>query len=200
MSSIDGPHQRGGASGGSGRADPPPPNVEDVEMLRRLRSGDRGALERVYEAYSEELYRLAVALTGSPSEAEDVVQEVFLGVPEALKRFEGRSSLWTWLRTITVRCVLMRRRAERRFRDFTRSLIVVFREPEVERAQLERISLERALGGLPEGYRDVLVLKYVEELTHEEIAGTLGISRRASENRLYRARGMLGDALAGEYP
>lgn len=198
MSSMDGPHQRGEASAGKGSADAPVPGFEDVELLRRLRSGDRGALEHVYEEYSGEMYRLAVALTGSPSEAEDVVQEVFLGIPEALKRFEGRSSLWTWLRTITIRCVLMRRRAERRFRDFARSLIVALREREVERAQLDRISLERALGGLPDGYRDVVVLKYVEGLSHAEIAVALGISRRASENRLYRARGMLGDALAGE--
>lgn len=194
---MDGPHQRDGASSGEGEPRPPLPESEDVKVLRRLRSGDRRALERVYERYSEEMYRLAVALTGSTAEAEDVVQDVFLGVPESLRRFEGRSELGTWLRTVTVRCVLMRRRTERRFRS-PPATPRRFALGETERAQLDRIALERALGRLPDGYRSIVVLKYVEELSHGEIAATLGISRRASESRLYRARLLLCDLLAGE--
>ncbi|MGH7540930.1 MAG: RNA polymerase sigma factor [Gemmatimonadota bacterium] len=197
MSSTGGPHQRDGTSGRRGRLDSPAPAFEDVDSLQRLRSGDRRAMERLYVAYIDKMYRLATSLTGSRSEAEDVVQEVFVGLPEALRRFEGRSGLWPWLRTTTIRCVLARRRTERRVGERTRAFFATLRRREVEGSPLDRIALEQAMDEVADAYRDTLMLRYVEGSSHAEIAHALGITRRASESRLRRARGLVGKALPG---
>jgi len=123
-------------------------------------------------------YRLLV----SQADAEDVVHDLFVGLPEALRRYDERGSMDSWLKKIVVRLALSRIRARR---DVP---LAAAPEPETRvRDQVARMEIERALGALSPALRAVLVLKEIEGFSHAEIAGMLGISVAASEVRLHRA-------------
>jgi RNA polymerase sigma factor (sigma-70 family) len=89
----------------------------ESEAVVRARLGEAEALAALYHRHGQQLFGLAWWLTGSHADAEDVVQDLFVGLPEALRRYEERGRLEAWLRAVVVRLVLMRKRAERRRRE-----------------------------------------------------------------------------------
>ncbi len=165
-----------------------PPSV-----IARARAGDPAALAAVFRRHAPELLAVATRLTASRDEAADVVQDLFVGLPEALAHYRERGQFGAWLRRAAVRLALTRLRAARRRRD-----VPADAPPSAAaRAEpvLDRIALERAIGALPESLRVVFVLREVEGYSHAEIAAALGITRAASEVRLFRAVRRLRDAL-----
>jgi len=157
--------------------------------------------ERMVSDHRERVARLAYRLLGWRDEVEDVVQEVFLAALRNLGRFRADSTRSTWLTAITVnKCRSHLRRRLLRLRFFERSPQRVARPVGgAEEAALERESFEqvrRALQKLPARYREVVVLRYLEEMPIAEIAEVLGIFRNAVEVRLNRARARLRADLA----
>lgn len=158
--------------------------VSDAVLASRARDGSADALGSIYVRHAEMLHRLAFRLLGSAQDAEDLVQDLFVGLPEALHRYEERGRLDAWLRTIATRAALMRLRAARRFVDATAEEPLA-RTPEDGLAA--RVTLEHALARLSDALRVVFVLKEVEGYSHAEISNLLGIKAATSEVRLYRA-------------
>lgn len=144
-------------------------------------------LERLYEEHADALYGLAYVLTESAADARDVLQEVFIALPEALTTYEGRAPIGYWLRRVTTRVALTRLRWRRSRREVGLGALgpVVSRDDPA--AVLDRLSVEHLLSELSESQRIVLVLKEFEGLRHEEIAELLGITNAASRARLARA-------------
>lgn len=171
--------------------------VGDVEtdLRERLRRGDPAAAREFYDAYSARIHRfIQHALgPGNNADAEDLLQETFMGLAEALPFFRGQSSLFTFACAIAHRKALsfMRNRARRSelLRDHTTEAVRLIIQPAPDQ------DLKNALGALSAEHREVLVLKYVEELPVSEIAGVLSISEHAVESRLARARKALARAL-----
>lgn len=176
--------------------------VGEEDLLRRLERADPTAFDELVVLYRGRVARLAYRLLGWDSEAEDVVQDVFLAAWKHLKKFRRQSSLWTWLAAVTVnRCRSLRRRRfvrlkflagwhPRRSRT-SREAGTVAAEAET----LERVS--RAVRALPTKLREVAVLRYLEEMSIEQVAAVLKISRNAVDVRLHRARSRLRDMLSG---
>ncbi|MFQ5746507.1 MAG: RNA polymerase sigma factor [Gemmatimonadota bacterium] len=164
---------------------------EERRLLSAVKAGDAAALEAVYRARSQDVYRLALRLTESPADAKDVMQEVFLGLPEALRTYDGSKSFHRWLMRVTTRTALMKMRARRRRREVSLRTLGAFRGSHGEPPVLDRLDVERALERLPEALRSVFVLREIEGFSHEEIAELLGIRRGTSEVRLFRARHLL---------
>ena len=162
-------------------------SVSDADLARALGSVTDGALEELYARRAPELLRLAFHLLGSVDEAEDVVQDVFVGLPVAMRRYEERGAFRSWLRRLTVRTALMQLR--RRQRRPTQSLDTpaALAQSTASDPVLERVDLQAAIAALPDSLRTVFVLFQVEQFTHAEIATMLGIRRGTSEVRLYRA-------------
>jgi RNA polymerase sigma-70 factor (ECF subfamily) len=173
-------------------------NQLEASLRSRLRSGDAEALREVYERYSDDVYRLALRVTASPADAYDVAHDVFVGLPEAVDRYDPGRPFGAWLKGVAVRTALMRVRTARRRREVSvaplRSIGV---RPEAARA-IDRLSLEKAVDRLPADLRTVFVLREVEGMTYEEIADVLGIKKNAAAVRLHRARGRLRDLLREE--
>jgi RNA polymerase sigma-70 factor (ECF subfamily) len=156
------------------------------------------ALARVYERYGDVVYRIAYRLTHSRAEAEDVLQDVFVALPEALGSYAARGSFEGWLRRVAVRATLMRmRRTKRRHEVSLEQVGQGALGSSGAGALVARLTLEQALGRLPEPLRTVFVLKEVEGFDHREIGTMLGISAGASETRLHRARRQLRRWLGG---
>lgn len=180
------------------------PPSDDLDALIRLaRAGEAAGIAGLYRRYAEALYRTAYRLAGSAADAEDVVHDVFVGLPEALRRYEERGGAFAaWLRRVAVRRTLMRARGERRRREV--ALDDAFDAGSVsggapadaaaETADVQR-AVHAAVRALPDGLREVLVLRQFEGYSHDEIAALLGISVGASRVRLTRALEALRRAL-----
>ena len=157
------------------------------ELIRRARLGDAVGIGGLYDRYVAELYRAAFRVTASRADAEDVVHDLFVGLPHALARYQDQGHLDAWLRRMTIRLALMRLRGERR-----RHLAPATEACEVAAsgrtdARVELSELQQTVLALPDGLRVVLVLKQVHGYSHDEIGGMLGISAGASRVRLSRA-------------
>jgi RNA polymerase sigma-70 factor (ECF subfamily) len=163
------------------------PGVASHDLIARARAGHAEALEAIYVQHGDALMRLAYHLTGSAADAEDVLHDVFLGLPEALGRYEERGTFPAWLRRVTARVALDRLRARRRRREVPLNGATEPGMPGSDGPLAQRSELERALRKLPHALRVVFVLKEIDGQTHAEIAETLGIRIGTSEVRLHRA-------------
>ena len=161
--------------------------------VEEARAGSSAALGELYSQYGPALFRLAYRLTASKEDAEDVVHDVFVGLPEALQGYEERGRHDAWLRRLTARMSLMRLRSNRRRGDVRLEDDQLGTEP----VRDDRSDVERAVNTLPEPLRSVVVLKEIEGYSHAEIGAMLGISAVASRVRLMRAMSRLRRTLGG---
>jgi RNA polymerase sigma-70 factor (ECF subfamily) len=172
---------------GSSRAD-------DMALVERCRQGDLAAFEGIYRAHSGRLYSMACRMVGNPSDAEDLLQEIFLAAHRKLDSFRGESALGTWLYRLAMNLCLdhLRSRAARAG-QLTDALDD---EPAMADAGSRRLAertvakmdLERAMAQLPEGCRTAFVLHDVEGLEHREVAAMLGIAEGTSKSQVHKAR------------
>ena len=159
--------------------------TSDSTLVERARAGEPAALGALYERHGGALLALARRLLGNGEDAEDVLHDVFLGLPEALRRYEERGALDAWLKRVTARVALNRLRSRARARE--RSLDPGLHAPPVPGALHDALALEQAIAALPDTLRAVFVLREIAGLPHAEVARLLEITPGASEVRLHRA-------------
>lgn len=173
----------------------------DLALVARCRNNEPGAFEQVYRTHAPRLFGLASRLVGR-TEAEDLLQEIFLTAHRKLNQFKGESTLSTWLFRLATNLCLdhLRSRGAR----LTRMSDTMDEDPESGVAAagaiggvIDRLDLERAIAALPAGYRAAFVLHDVEGLGHREVGEALGVSEGTSKSQLHRARLRLRGALAG---
>jgi RNA polymerase sigma-70 factor (ECF subfamily) len=154
-------------------------------LIARARMGDTAALEALYLEHGPAMLGVARRLSGSMADAEDVLHDVFLGLPEALQRYHETGRLGSWLRQVTARAALMRLRrvARRRETAMEHAAELAGTQP----GPLTGTTLDAAISRLPADLRVVFVLKEVEGYAHADIADLVGISVGASKVRLFRA-------------
>ena len=182
--------------------------------IEALRLGDRREFARLVDVYSGPLFRLALKMLGNAPDAEDALQNTFIKAFQHVDKFEGRSSLSTWLYRIASNEALMllrKRRPETNFSDVTPEVEddqnldpVQFTDwcclPEEEYLSAEgRIAMDRAVEHLPETLRIVFVLRDIEDLSIQETSQVLGLSETAVKTRLLRARLRLREELSSYY-
>lgn len=171
---------------------------DDAQLVDRLKGGDLSALDALYHRYADQLMALAYRLTGSADEAEDVIQDVFVGLPVALRRYVDRHAFYGWMRTVTTRVALTRMRQRGRRREVPMDGAEEAARVRTTNPQERRMILDEAIAALPDELRAVFVLREIEGYSHTEIGQMLGIRRGTSEVRLFRAirqlRRSLGDA------
>jgi RNA polymerase sigma-70 factor (ECF subfamily) len=159
------------------------------DTIARARTGSSDALACLFVEHADGLLRLAMRLTSSSADAEDIVQDVFVGLPEALRHYKERGAFDAWLKRITVRCTLMRMRSagKRVHTSLDDAPQLRASTPDLD----ARMSIDRALEQLSPKLRSVFVLHEVEGYSHVEIGSLLGIRPGTSEVRLFRARTIL---------
>ena len=187
--------------------------LDDAELARLCADRDANAVRHVLTANNQRLFRAAWSILKDRSEAEEAVQAGYVAAFSSIERFEGRSSLSTWLTRIVVNEALGRLRSERRRRarleaegvpvlDTYREKLMagsVTAQPDatMAREQLRRL-LEHAIGEMPDIFRTVFVLREVEGLSVEETAEALDIPAATVKTRFLRARKRLQETLAPE--
>ena len=181
------------------------------EFLERLRRGEDEACERLVREQTARLLAVARRYLRSEEDARDAVQDGFVAAFRAIGRFQGGSSISTWLHRIVINACLMKLRSSRRRPETSiESLLPRFdesghrvAEPEewrdsaeesIDRSQTRRL-VRLAIDRLPERYRTILMLRDIEEFSTAEAAGILGLSENAVKIRLHRARQALRTVL-----
>jgi RNA polymerase sigma-70 factor, ECF subfamily len=172
----------------------------DEALLARARGGDRVAMEGLLASVAPSIRRFAARMCRNDADADDVLQDALLSIATHLDSFEGRSSLPTWAFTIARTACSRRRRGKKNAPSEGDAALGAHaaEEPDPEDHVSSRETsqmVSQALSGLPEDYREVLLLRDAEGLTAPEAALTLGVSVDALKSRLHRARAALRDAL-----
>jgi RNA polymerase sigma factor (sigma-70 family) len=159
---------------------------EEALSIRRLQSGDFSAIDELYALHAAGLLRLSSRLCGSRHDAEDVVHDVFVALPKALRRYEHRGQFGAWLRTLVINRVTDRARTVSRRRERSLDAALDRQAPPVLDDAIDT-TLEAAIAALPDSLRIVFVLRAVEDCSHAEIGRMLGIRTGTSEVRYWRA-------------
>jgi RNA polymerase sigma-70 factor (ECF subfamily) len=181
---------------------------QEAQIVRKAQMGDHAALSQLVSLYTNRIYRLALRLTGSEQDAEDVLQETFLIMIKKIKQFQMKSSFYTWLYRIAVNVGLRHLKTK----PFKYQHVSID-DPDIERvSSMEaqewpaidddhisrkkfRKKLDSAIEQLPEMYRTVFILRDLHELSTEDTAKILNITPSNAKIRLMRARNFLKDHL-----
>ncbi len=166
--------------------------------MNAARAGDLDAFAALVGRHQAAVYRVALRVLGSESDAEDAAQDAFVQAWRGLGRFRGESSVSTWLyRIVTNRCLNLLA-ARRPTEALDREAPAGAGDPAQIAEQHERFAaVARAVAGLPGEQRAALVLREFEGLSYDEITEVLGVSLPAVKSRIHRARiGVLTEASA----
>ena len=162
--------------------------VTEPELIRRSKGGSREAFGQLVARYQIPVYRVVRGILGSPSESEDIAQEVFLKAYANLAKFRGESGFFTWLYRIAVNEAL-RARKRRAFANADALPEVEAPPPAPAEEDAPTLAtLEKLLRKLSDEFRSIVVLRDIEGLSYSDIAETLEIPIGTVESRLFRAR------------
>ena len=188
---------------GTGSFEAPRPSTGEDDLVRALARGEPSALAAAYDAHESAVRAFARRLVGSAAAAEDLVHDVFVALPAAVKRFEGRSSLRTFILSVAVNHARNARRATaRRIGALERMHVEPRSESETpedleERRRLAEL-LSRLLDELPMDQRVAVVLCMIEERTSVEAAVIAGVPEATIRTRLFHARRKLREMFERE--
>ncbi|WP_164015467.1 RNA polymerase sigma factor [Pyxidicoccus trucidator] len=189
---------------------------EDRQLLARAQDGDVSAFEALVDAHRDKVYGLALRMTRSEADAAEITQDTFLSAYQHLKDFRGDAAFGSWVHRIAANHALMRLRhrrvaqaAEQELQgpEFTeRGSLAEYPVSDWSRDAEEKAldaelgtAIQQATDLLPQGYREVFLLKDVDGLSYEQIAETTGDSIPAIKSRLHRARLALREAIDDFY-
>jgi len=187
---------------------------EDTMLITRSVSGDQEAFAQIVKNHQRMVFNVAYRFLGSYEEAEELTQEVFLRVYKFLRRFEGKSSLRTWIYKITVNSALNRQQWLKRRKHY-HQVSLDNPEPDTDMTLENKIpgtggnpestalnlelqeKIQGCLDKLPKRLRIAIILRDVEGLSYYEISEALGINQGTVKSRIARARSAVKDALSG---
>jgi RNA polymerase sigma-70 factor (ECF subfamily) len=185
--------------------------VSEAELIRRVCQGDKEAFYGLVRPYERAVYVAAVSILNNPADAEEVAQEAVLKAFTHLAEFRAEAKFSTWLIQITINEARSRLRKDRRHLyesideartdeegDYSPKDFADWREIPSEALKRDELrnALKRALATLPLKYREVFILRDIQNLSIEETAEVLEISEGNVKTRLLRARLQMRDALA----
>jgi RNA polymerase sigma-70 factor (ECF subfamily) len=173
----------------------------DQVIIEACRRGDADAFRAIFEIHKDRVYSIALRYCGDRVEAMDIAQDVFLKLFSAIQNFRGESRFESWLYRIVVNCCFDRKRKALRIGPLVDDLLGFLRAPgEGALHQLMRDQLgdrvRAAVSALPADQRMVVVLRYTEGLSYDEISEVLGCTNGTIASRLNRAHKTLERKLA----
>jgi RNA polymerase sigma-70 factor (ECF subfamily) len=175
----------------------------DHELLEGCRRGEPEALRELFESHKDKVYSIALRYSGDSAVAMDTAQDVFLKLFSAIHNFRGGANFDSWLYRIVVNSCLDQKRRTRRLIPLVDGLLDALQSPgasaldQVVRSELSS-RLRSAVARLPAEQRIVIVLRYTQGLSYDEIAEILGCSTGTVASRLNRIHKTLGRRLGGD--
>ena len=174
--------------------------MNEMLLISRARGGDRDAFGALVEQYRDNVYRLAYRMCGNAYDADEAAQEAFVAAWRALPNFRGDAKFSTWLYRLTTNAAIDVMRREKRHQTVGDGEMIDLADdadsPQetVERTEQQE-AVQEALATLSEEYREVLLLRYMEEMDYAEIAEVLQLPSGTVKSRINRAKAALKTAL-----
>lgn len=178
--------------------------MDEEQLVAALKSQAPGALQELIDSHGDRLLRSAFLLCGNATDAQDIVQETFLQAFRSVHRFQGRSTVYTWLHSILLNLTRHYHRDRKRMiYDFDNKLAdrespAPDETPSPADAEIASSALVEALRRISPAHREVIILRYYENLKIHEIAERLGLSTGTVKSRLHYAIGELQKLLPRE--
>ena len=169
------------------------------ELVEACRRQDRSAQRQLYELTSEKIYRLMLRMTRNADDAFDLTQDAYVRVFTQIEQFDGRSSLATWVYRIAVNLALQFLRRARTGREKLDIVRQTARASSNDQRHITRIDVRGALAALDADEQAILLLRYHEGHSYQEIAEVLECAEGTVASRLNRARQKLKDRLSASY-
>jgi RNA polymerase sigma-70 factor, ECF subfamily len=173
--------------------------TSDEVLIGRIADGDRLAMKVLFARHHVRVYRFVLRMVRNEATAEDLISEVFLDVWRQAEKFEGRSTVSTWMLSIARFKALsaLRRRSEEELDDETATAIEdLADDPEVALAKKDKgAALRQCLARLSTEHREIIDLVYYHEKSVEEVSGIVGIPEATVKTRMFYARKKLGELL-----
>ena len=170
-------------------------NQSEQKLVRLCKKNDAKAQYKLYKQYSKGMYNLALRMTGDQNEAEDILQDAFIKAFQEVHKLKNEKAFGGWLRRIVVNhCI-----------DSTRKKKLVFVEMEKIKDQYSEVDgveenidpglIHAMIKKLPDGAREILVMRALEGYKHAEIGEQLGISESTAKTQYFRAKQLLAKML-----
>lgn len=182
--------------------------LADEQIVEKVLTGQTALFEVLMRRHNERVYRAARSIVKDESEAEDVMQQAYVNAYSHLRQFDGRSRFSTWLTRIAIHEALARARRRGRYIDMDpeQPSTLTFATSMATPLDPERLAFSRELGALmesaidrlPDGAREVFILRMVEGMNTEEVAVALNVSEAVVKTRLSRARAVLRRELSAQ--
>jgi RNA polymerase sigma-70 factor, ECF subfamily len=175
----------------------------DKDLVEGCQRGEPEALRALFERHKDKVYSIAVRYSGDRTVAMDIAQDAFLKLFSGIRGFRGDSSLEAWIYRIVVNSCFDQKRRTRRLMPLMDGLLDAIQAPgrsaldEMLRSELSG-RVQSAVAGLLPEQRIVIVLRYTQGLSYDEIAEILGCSTGTVASRLNRAHKILGRRLGGD--
>ncbi|HKD07940.1 MAG TPA: sigma-70 family RNA polymerase sigma factor [Bryobacteraceae bacterium] len=173
----------------------------DKQLVESCKCGEQAAFRELFERYKDKVYSIALRYSGDAGTAEDIAQDTFLKLFSAIEGFRGESSFESWLYRLVVNSCFDHKRRTRRFLPAVAAAFDLIRAPGAsaldEAMRLEASErVRKVVDALPPEQRMVVVLRYTQGLSYEEIGEAMGCSPGTVASRLNRVHKLLGRRLA----
>ena len=176
----------------------------DGSVIEACQQGDRDAFQLLFETYKDKVFSLAVyTVGGDRAVADDVTQQIFLKLFTAIRQFRGDSEFTTWLYRLVVNACIDERRKRKRWLPWGETERVAMKDPAERKPQEKQFArlevaeaVQAAIAELKPKFRLPILLKYIEGLSYEEIAGVMGCSKGPVASRLNRGHSQLAKRLS----
>lgn len=176
-----------------------PPEKDIDRLVQRAVNGDVAAFGELYDIHVDQIYRHIYYRVGNTADAEDLTQQVFIKAWHAIKRYRRKSvPLAAWLMTISRNLVIDFYRARKEKISLDDDYKEASKEPGPEllaEIEMERRELIETITRLPEEYRQVIIMRFIEDFSYEEIAAALNKSEGAIRVTLHRALKKMRDLM-----
>lgn len=170
-------------------------NQSELKLVKLCKKGDAKAQYKLYKLYSKGMYNLAVRMTGDRNEAEDVLQDAFIKAFSEVHKLNNEKAFGGWLRRIVVNhCIDATRKRKIIFTDLE-SLKDLHHDSEKVEESVDPELVHEMIKKLPDGAREILVLRAIEGYKHAEIGEKLGISESTAKTQFFRAKQLLAKML-----
>lgn len=179
------------------------------KLVKGLKNKESAAFEKFVQYFQKDLYNLSLKYIGNEEDALDVTQEIFIKILKKIDTFEGNSKLSTWVYRITVNYCKDFLKKHKKVKSISLDKPIEGKEgnfvPELEddsetpqkalESKLQRESLIKAIGSLDEDQREIIILRYINDLTYNEISEILNLPLGTIKSRLNRGRKRLTEIL-----
>lgn len=165
--------------------------IDDIGLVKKALKGDVNSFRLLIDKYQTVILNLAFRMTGNTDDAKDITQVVFVKIYNNLASYDSRFKFYSWMYRIALNEIINFNKSKKTT-DSLNSYMKDESDPEADLTSLERIAnIHKAVSELKPDYRELIELKYFEELSYNDISDVLGLNEKKVKSRLFTAREQL---------